>query len=529
MRFWTKSRLIFNAFRDNAKASIRQVAVQTGLSKSSVHRLGQAIARRDRHPESWLWETEEGRRWFIRLVVAVLYVFGLKRGVGAETISEFFVRLHLERHVGCSPSALRGMMEELERVILATAETWEGEGIAGGETRPIIGAVDETFLERMMVVFMDLVSGYLVVEEVADDRTYETWYTLVEARLEALSVRVLYLVSDRAKALVKLAETGLDCLSIPDLFHLIHDLVKSYALTIGRRLHQARRDLEHAQKHLCQCLVSPSSDPTLQQAQARVEACVAEVTRWESVRLAYRRHLERVSLIVHPWHLVDSTRQSSQEVERQLHAEINALAALVETHGLPVKPTTLDKVRKQLAGVSTLLDFWWQGVEHDLEQVILTPRWRNWVEEVLLPLTYWHLHVSHTRCPSRKAQLLEALKAVQDTFDSHPITQQLAPEVLAGWQRWAAEQAKAFQRASSAVEGRNGYLSQMHHNHRGLPKRRYKVWTVLHNFDCRAADGTTPASRFFRQGFPDLFDTVLSHIEDLPRPRERKQIMAPSH
>ena len=364
MRFWAKSRVIFNAFRDNAKASLRQVAVQTGLSKSSVHRLGQAIAHRNCHPESWLWETEEGRRWFIRLVVAVLYVFGLKRGVGAETISEFFVRLHLERHVGCSPSALRGMMEELERVILATAEAWEGEGIARGETRPIIGAVDETFLERMMVVFMDLVSGYLVVEEVADDRTYETWYTLVEARLEALSVRVLSLVSDRAKALVKLAETGLDCLSIPDLFHLIHDLVKSYSLAIGRRLHQARRDLDHAQKHLCQCLVSPSSAPTLQQAQARVEACVAEVTRWESVRLAYRRHLERVSLIVHPWRLVDSTRQSSQEVERQLHAEINALAALVETHGLPVKPTTLDKVRKQLAGVSTLLDFWWQGVEH---------------------------------------------------------------------------------------------------------------------------------------------------------------------
>ena len=529
MRVWTKSRLIFNAFRDNAKASIRHIAVQTGLSKSSVHRLGQAIARRDRHPESWLWETEEGRRWFLRLVVAVLYLFGLKRGVGAETMSEFFARLHLERHVGCSPSALRGMMEELERVILETAKAWEGEGVAGGETRPIIGAVDETFLERMMVVFMDLVSGYLVIEEVADDRTYETWHTLVEARLEALGVRVLYLVSDRAKALIKLAETGLDCLSIPDLFHLIHDLVKSYALPLGRRLQQARRDLEQAQEHLRKCLVSPASAPPLHQAQARVEACVAEVTRWESVRLSYRRHLERVSLIVHPWRLGNSTRQSSQEVEQQLQAEITALETLVATHGLPVKSTTLDKVRKQLAGVAALIDFWWQGVEQDLEQVILTPRWRSWVEEALLPLAYWHLHVVHTRCPSRKAQLFEALQAVQDTFDRHPITQQLAPDVLEGWKMWAAEQAKAFQRASSAVEGRNGYLSQMHHNHRGLPKRRYKVWTVLHNFDCRASDGTTPASRFFRRGFPDLFETVLSQIEDLPRPRERKQTMALSH
>jgi Family of unknown function (DUF6399) len=57
-------------------------------------------------------------------------------------------------------------------------------------------------------------------------------------------------------------------------------------------------------------------------------------------------------------------------------------------------------------------------------------------------------------------------------------TQGLAPKVLAGWQAWAAEYAKAFQRASSAVEGRNGYVSQLPHNHRGLPKRRYKVWTA---------------------------------------------------
>ena len=48
------------------------------------------------------------------------------------------------------------------------------------------------------------------------------------------------------------------------------------------------------------------------------------------------------------------------------------------------------------------------------------------------------------------------------------------------------------------------------------------MWTVLHNFDCRAPDGTTPAARFFRRAFPDLFETVLSHIEDLPLPRQRK-------
>lgn len=147
------------------------------------------------------------------------------------------------------------------------------------------------------------------------------------------------------------------------------------------------------------------------------------------------------------------------------------------------------------------------------------------VDELLLPWMYWQDQLSRPRCPRQRAKVLQALKAVQDAFETHPFTQRLAPDVLAGWQAWATEWAKAFQRASPAVEGRNGYLSQIHHNHRGLPKRRYKVWTVLHNFDCRRSDGTTPASRFFRREFPDLFETILSQIDDVPRPRRRYQTL----
>jgi hypothetical protein len=116
-----------------------------------------------------------------------------------------------------------------------------------------------------------------------------------------------------------------------------------------------------------------------------VEVRQGEVKHWQAVRDAYRTHPAHLSLTVHPWRLVDSTRQTSQGVERQLHVE---------------------------------------------------------------------------------------LQAVQDAFERHPCTRRLTPEVLAGWQSWADEHARAFQRASSAVEGRNGYRAQMQHNHRGLPMRR---------------------------------------------------------
>ena len=147
-------------------------------------------------------------------------------------------------------------------------------------------------------------------------------------------------------------------------------------------------------------------------------------------------------------------------------------------------------------------------------------------ERSLLPLVYREHQAARTRCTRRKATIVQALEAGRTAFDTHVITQRLSPQVLVDWHAWAMDRVIIFQRASSAVEGRNGYLSHMHHNHRGLPKHCYKVWTVLHNFDCRAADGTTPASRFFRRSFPDLFETVLSTIEDLPRPRNRNQAMA---
>src|SRR5215216_3746727 len=186
MTFWAKSLRVFNCLCEHGRQSVRQIAHKTGFSKSSVHRLQQAIARRSRYPESWLWETEEGRGWLTRLLAATLYTFGLKRGVGLETISEFFTHLRLATQMGCSPSALRGVMQALEAAILKTAEGWEQDGLVGGEVREIIGAVDETFLERMILVFMDLATGYLLLEEAADDRTYATWKALVEGRLKEL-------------------------------------------------------------------------------------------------------------------------------------------------------------------------------------------------------------------------------------------------------------------------------------------------------------------------------------------------------
>jgi hypothetical protein len=76
-----------------------------------------------------------------------------------------------------------------------------------------------------------------------------------------------------------------------------------------------------------------------------------------------------------------------------------------------------------------------------------------------------------------------------------------------------------FQRTSSAVEGRNGYLSRLHHASRGFSEQSLKVLTIIHNFDLQRADGTTAAQRLFDRQFPDLFEWAGQNMGDLPRAR----------
>lgn len=76
----------------------------------------------------------------------------------------------------------------------------------------------------MLLVCMDLARGSLFMEEGAGDRRYDTWYGFINGRLKTCGIGVCYLVSDRAKALVTRAHTGLGCLRIPEMFHRSHDL-----------------------------------------------------------------------------------------------------------------------------------------------------------------------------------------------------------------------------------------------------------------------------------------------------------------
>jgi hypothetical protein len=95
----------------------------------------------------------------------------------------------------------------------------------------------------------------------------------------------------------------------------------------------------------------------------------------------------------------------------------------------------------------------------------------------------------------------------------------LSPETQGQLHNEAQRLATVFQRSSSNVEGRNGYLSLRSHQLRGLdlPRKR-ECFTAIHNFFLTRPDGTTAAERFFGQKPRSMFAAILDAVELAPAP-----------
>lgn len=227
----------------NAKQGIADIAAATGLKKSSVQRHQKGIERRHQYPESSFWETAEGAAWLLRLVVGVVYSFGIQQGVGAESLSRFFKAVHLETHVGISPSALRALKGRLHDTI-ADYEAAQSERCQPTAGQGICVGADETFFDLPILVLIELASGFIFTEVKSETRTYSSWQAQIQQWWQQSGWHCHFLVSDGARALVKLAVTGLGTLSVPDLFHALRALGRPLGGRLARQLSQAQKQVD---------------------------------------------------------------------------------------------------------------------------------------------------------------------------------------------------------------------------------------------------------------------------------------------
>lgn len=505
--------------------SLRQLGEHLGLTKSSVHRHLHAQNRRNQHPESAFWEAPEGSEWLRHLFFAALYQFGLKNGIGAGALSEFFRLIRIDTHIGISESTLHRQLREMEALLKTYQQQCEASAVVPTPERTV--AMDETFFQQMMIlVMMDLSSNYILLEKPAADRSFETWQALTSVRLLELGLTVRHAVSDRAKALIKLALKEFNCAAGADLFHELYDLSRWISGSLARSTRSAATYRDEAQCHLIKAEAQQGNrwNPRLVgQLQAQLAYAEQQLKSCIDAQEKQREHRKAISHCIHPFHLTSGKVQREQAILATLKQEADGLAKLAEARGIKDSKDKLGKFRRQHEALSQHVSTWWKWVNLQLVGADTDRATRNWVKKRLLPVVYWH-HQKTKNSSKNDRQLYDAAwKQAVAAYDADHFTQNQSPQAVEHWQQWCEDKVTHFQRASSAVEGRNGGLAQIYHNRRGLTESRLAALTVIHNYGTYRKDGSTPANRLYQQEFPNVFEWLLAEMGALPLPRKRSQ------
>jgi len=456
------------------------------------------------------------------MVIATLFHFGLGAGCGGDRLSQFFKMIRIDTHIGVSPSVLRKLLNNME--LLLPQFQKECEAQLDGKSRKIVAGLDETFFSGFMIlVLMDLRSGYLLLEEISNDRCLDTWYAKTSPRLKELGIDVNHAISDRAKALIKMAFDGFECESGTDLFHAQQDVSRWLGSTISRRVTTAEKNLEAAKKAEENVPISAIGLEIIGLKMNKI-AADKSLDNAKKSSADYHDNLQGISEDMHPFSLEDNGINDASQIEIKLEERAQAFEKIAKEQEISDNKEVMKKFRKQFQPLAVSVSFWWLWVMETLQELVVDDeKMQQWLMTTLLPVSYWHQQMLKTKNRKLKEKYRRAWECAVKTFKAHPLSKELSDSEIQRWLTWAESMARQFQRSSSAVEGRNGCLSQMYHNGRGLSKQRLGALTVIHNYWLKRADNTTAATRLFDREFPDLFSWLLDEMDELPLPRKSRE------
>lgn len=437
-------------------------------------------------------------------------------------MSLFFKMIRLDTQLGVSPSSLRKLMNEMELLLPQFQELCEKS--INKKTRKIVAGLDETFFgDFMILVMMDLRSGYLLFEDITEDRCFDTWYARTTPRLESLGIVVNHAISDRAKALIKMAIIGFECESGADVFHAQQDVSRWLGARLGKRVTTAEKMLEAAQTDESKV----SKNATLREdiiLKAKKFTAEKNLETAKQSQQDYHENLQGIGDEVHPFSLTDNSINTAEKVVQGLEVRAQAFEKIAKDQDIADSKKVMNKLRNQFQPLAVSVSFWWAWVLETLQSLALEDvDLEEWLTTTLLPVVYWHHKMQHTKNRKAREKYRKAWELASDTFKAHSLSRELPESEIQRWLLWAENMARQFQRSSSAVEGRNGCLSQMYHNGRGLTEKRLRALTVINNYAIRREDGTTAAMRLFDTEFPDPFLWLLDKMGELPLPRKSRE------
>jgi hypothetical protein len=454
----------------------------------------------------------------IRLVCLLLKLTGLNRFVGASYGTQHQVNRHVEE------AMVAYRQEESTRL---------------AHERPpkeMTMTLDETFTGGLCLVGIDPASNYVVLEHTAPARDQDTWNELMAPALAGLNCKGIQATSDAAPGRLAYVAHHLGAHHSPDLFHVQQELSKAISAPIAAKQRAAAKTLakvEETRNRMHEHLDNVDGEPNKhrpggpRQAAARLQQVAQDVeaARHEHQRLAEQREqvIQSMRAIGHAYHFVDlerGVRRNGKLIASDIQAHIATIRTIAQQEQL--NATCLERIaqaERVVPKMQATIEFVSGYGRQQVRQLDLAPPASYAMPAHLIPSSYL-ARVASTRTVTQGEPLRALAERLRTPlFESGGALGTLSPVEQNQIKHKAKTLAEVFQRSSSNVECRNGYLSLRNHQLRGLdhPRKRAGL-TAVHNFFLTRPDGTTAAERFFGQKPRSMFAAILGAVEIPPAP-----------
>jgi Family of unknown function (DUF6399) len=440
----------------------------------------------------------------------------------------------LNRFVGASFGTQQRINRRVEEAMVAYTQT-ETPRLAQHMTpKDITVTQDETFTGGLCLVAIEPVSNYILLEHTAEARDHDTWSERMRGVLKDLQCHVIQSTSDEAPGLLAYVAQHLGAHHSPDIFHVQHELSKAVAAPMAAKQRAAEKAVATAEEVLQQAQAQsvhtqperrgpgrpPKVAPSLEQAMQTVEAARHEPQRLMQAREQVGQRLRAIS---HAYHFVDlerGVRRNGKLIASDIQAQIDTIRTIAQHEGL--RESCLERIEKAervVPKMQATIEFVSGYVRQQVHQLDLAPPASYAMHAHLIPSFYLERIAARRTVTAGEPLRTLAERLRTPLFASGGALSQLSVAEQSQLQAEAAKLADVFQRSSSNVEGRNGYLSLRHHQLRGLdhPRKRTCL-TAIHHFFLTRADGTTAAERFFGQKPRSMFATILASVDIPPAP-----------
>lgn len=451
-----------------------------------------------------------GHLFLSRLVLAAHFVMTMLGPCGVPLVVSFLIFAGLGPFVATSYGSQQKIHAWLEKKIVCFGREEQQRLTPSMPNKKIWLCEDETFFARMILVGVEALSDFILLEKYSEHRDAASWNQCVSEQLAGLPVEVAGVTADGATGISAHALQSFGVDVTPDCFHIIQYVSPFSSAPLARRV-------ESLEQQVAQGTAKGQSHKALEPLQERLQEArehhLRVKTALEGLSEAYRPYDDRTGEIFRGARVKDEMNQMLDEIE--IVADEAALSAACQQG--------IDKARRTIDACADAVENYHRRLALNLRTMRLPPAIAEAMRTQVLPALYLQ-KVARQSQDAETAQRLErrAHELVAPLQDDNSPMMQLTQEAVAYLLSEGKSWVEMFERSSSRVEGRNGQLELHHHGLRGLSDAKLAALTVVRNYCVRRNDGTTAAEKFFEQSHRDLFEWLLDVMPDLPRPAQKR-------